>query len=218
MTNATPVTVTTPHATLNGDLAVPAGAPGIVVFVHGSGSSRHSPRNREVAATLNERGLATLLFDLLTEEEEAEDDIHREFRFDIDLLTDRLTHTIDWLNGGRETSRLPVGLFGASTGAAAAIRGAVERPDRVRAVVCRGGRVDLARQALDRVRAPVLLAVGSADDPIVRISHEAARRIRAPHQVYLVLGAGHLFVEPGALEEVARVSAEWFERHVAAAV
>ncbi|WP_033299667.1 dienelactone hydrolase family protein [Nocardiopsis gilva] len=218
MTNTKPVTLGPPDVQLAGDLAIPAGAFGMVLFAHGSGSSRHSPRQKAVASELNERGLGTLLFDLLTDEEE---DIEartgsRDFRFDITLLSERLTEALDWLASTEETSGLPVGLFGASTGAAAALRTAVRRPDRARAVVCRGGRVDLAQETLERISAPVLLIAGSADAPIVRISHEAARRIRAPHQVYIVLGATHLFMEPGALDEVARVSGEWFERYLSA--
>ncbi|MEU5366458.1 dienelactone hydrolase family protein [Streptomyces sp. NPDC005925] len=201
---------------LAGDLDLPAAARGVVLFAHGSGSSRHSPRNRRVAADLRTAGLGTLLMDLLSEPEEQRDLLTAEHRFDIPLLGRRLVAAIDWLAGRPGTAALPVALFGASTGAAAALVAAAERPDRVVAVVSRGGRPDLAYGALDAVRAPVLLIVGGDDPEVLRLNEEAARRLRAPHQVHVVPGATHLFEEPGALEQVAAVARHWCEERVGA--
>ncbi|MET9430615.1 MULTISPECIES: alpha/beta family hydrolase [unclassified Streptomyces] len=198
-------------ATLVGDLAVPADARGVVAFAHGSGSSRHSPRNRAVAEALREAGLGTLLLDLLTQQEERVDMMTAELRFDIPLLGRRVTATVDWLGREPGTAGLPVGLFGASTGAAAALVAAAERPAGVRAVVSRGGRPDLAgEQVLPAVRAPVLLVVGGEDDVVLRLNEEAAERLRAPYRIHVVPGATHLFEEPGALEEVAVAARDWF--------
>jgi dienelactone hydrolase len=201
--------------TLEGNLAVPGGARGIVLFAHGSGSSRHSSRNRYVASALGEEGLATLLVDLLTLEEEAVDLQTAHLRFDIELLAERLVAATDWLTQNAETGRLPLGFFGASTGAAAALLAAVERPDTVAAVVSRGGRPDLAGDALPRVKAPTLLIVGGEDHPVIQFNEEALERLGARvKQLVIVPGATHLFPEPGALEEVARLAADWFVRHL----
>ncbi|MET7905484.1 dienelactone hydrolase family protein [Streptomyces sp. NPDC005355] len=199
-------------AMLVGDLALPEPAIGVVAFAHGSGSSRHSPRNRAVARVLQEAGLATLLFDLLTEAEERVDAITAEHRFDIPLLSRRLVGAVDWLAGHPATSGLPVGLFGASTGAAAALTAAAERPERVGAVVSRGGRPDLAGGALSRVRAPVLLIVGGDDHEVLRLNEQAAAMLAAPNEIYVVPGASHLFEEPGTLEQAAEAARDWFVR------
>jgi putative phosphoribosyl transferase len=195
---------------IDGDLVVPPQAGLVVLFAHGSGSSRHSPRNRAVAAALQEAGLATLLMDLLTEEEERRDVLTAEHRFDIGLLGQRLMTAVDWLAGHPETAGLPVALFGASTGAAAALVAAAGRPERVRSVVSRGGRPDLAGAALGRVRAPVLLIVGGEDHEVMQLNRTAADMLQAPHEIYVVPGATHLFEEPGALDEVAAAAREWF--------
>ncbi|EFL21038.1 carboxymethylenebutenolidase [Streptomyces himastatinicus ATCC 53653] len=199
-------------ALLVGDLALPEHPSAVVAFAHGSGSSRHSPRNRAVAAVLQGAGLATLLFDLLTDAEERVDAITAEHRFDIPLLGRRLVAAVDWLAGHPGTSGLPVGLFGASTGAAAALTAAAERPERVRAVVSRGGRPDLAGGVLNRVRAPVLLVVGGDDHEVLRLNEQAAAMLAAPHEVHVVPGATHLFEEPGALEQAAEAARDWFAR------
>lgn len=199
---------------LPGDLAVPRRARGLVVFAHGSGSSRFSRRNRYVAELLNRERLATLLFDLLTAAEHEVDEVTREHRFDIELLTGRLVGTIDWLDRQPELARLPVGLFGASTGAAAALGAAARRPGRVHAVVSRGGRPDLAGESLGRVRAPTLLVVGGSDTQVIALNREAAGHLTALHRVEIVPGATHLFEEPGALESVARLAGAWFVKHL----
>ncbi|MFY1688318.1 dienelactone hydrolase family protein [Plantactinospora sp. WMMB782] len=195
---------------LVGDLVVPADARGIVLFAHGSGSSRHSPRNRMVAEVLNRSGLATVLVDLLTPEEEALDDRTGELRFDIGLLTARLVGVVDWLATGEPAGRLPIGLFGASTGAAAALRAAAQRPDQVYAVVSRGGRPDLAGADLARVRAGTLLLVGGLDEEVLRLNDLALADLDAGARLRVVPGASHLFAEPGTLDQVAREAAEWF--------
>jgi len=196
---------------VGGTLAVPAGARGVVVFAHGSGSSRFSPRNQFVADHLRGRGLGTLLMDLLTEEEERIDARTGTLRFDIGLLTRRVVAALDWLARQDETRLLAVGCFGASTGAAAALVAATERPQAVRAVVSRGGRPDLAGQALEAVRAPTLLIVGGADEAVIEMNRKAMQRM-AGAELVVVPGATHLFEEPGALEEVARLAASWFVR------
>jgi putative phosphoribosyl transferase len=198
---------------LDGDLARPPRSGGIVLFAHGSGSSRHSPRNRRVAEHLQRVGLGTLLLDLLTPDEERLDLRSRELRFDIGLLARRLVGAIDWL-AARFGGELRVGLFGASTGAAAALVAAGERPGPVAAVVSRGGRPDLAGPALERVAAPTLLVVGGADTQVLALNRRAAGRLAAPHRMEVVPGAGHLFEEPGALDEVARLAAAWFVAHL----
>ncbi|MEW2133767.1 dienelactone hydrolase family protein [Streptomyces sp. NPDC005435] len=203
-------------AALEGDLGLPDGARAVVLFAHGSGSSRHSPRNRMVAGELRNAGLGTLLMDLLSEREELDDAVTGEHRFDIPLLGRRLVAAVDWLAEPESTRDLPVALFGASTGAAAALVAAAERPVRVYAVVCRGGRPDLAGDALEQVRAPVLLLVGGDDPEVLRLNEEAAARLRVPHELRVVPGATHLFEEPGALEEVARLAGEWCEERLPA--
>ena len=206
------VVVAAASVRLDGDLVVPPGARGVVLFAHGSGSSRHSPRNRQVAAALNAAGYGTLLLDLLTADEERIDARTRELRFDIPLLADRLTAAADWLDGHDATARLPLATFGASTGAAAALITAAERPDRVTAVVSRGGRPDLAGEALARVRAPTLLIVGGADEQVLELNRAAAARLTAEYEVSVVPGATHLFEEPGALEQVVELTVAWLTR------
>jgi putative phosphoribosyl transferase len=207
------VTLPAAGAEVVGELTVPAQAAGMVLFAHGSGSSRHSPRNRAVAARLGAAGFGTLLLDLFTAEEDHVDARTAELRFDIGLLTGRLAGAIDWLAAGPGRG-LPLGLFGASTGAAGALAAAARRPGLVRAVVSRGGRPDLAAGALDRVAAPVLLIVGGRDATVLELNRQAAVRLTAPHEVSVVPGATHLFEEPGALDRVAGLAAEWFRRHL----
>jgi len=201
--------------TLEGNLAVPPQARAVVLFAHGSGSSRHSPRNRFVARVLNEAGLATLLIDLLTADEEEVDAATGHLRFDIPMLARRLAAITDWLVSHPQTRSMRLGYFGASTGAAAALIAAAERPQTVGAIVSRGGRPDLAAEVLPRVRAPTLLIVGGQDVVVLELNREALRELRAEAQLVVVPGATHLFPEPGALEEVARLSAEWFARYLA---
>ncbi|MBB4710810.1 dienelactone hydrolase [Streptomyces luteogriseus] len=215
--NSRTVTLPADGADLTGDLALPPDARAVVLFAHGSGSSRHSPRNREVAAGLRTAGLGTLLIDLLTEEEEHQDAVTAELRFDIPLLGRRLVAALDWLAREPGTSDLPVVLFGASTGAGAALVAAAQRPDRVRAVVSRGGRPDLAGDALDAVRAPVLLIVGGRDTHVLRLNEEAARRLPVPPTLHVVPGATHLFEEPGALDQVTEAVRQWCDERIRAA-
>lgn len=200
--------------TLEGNLVVPEGARGVVLFAHGSGSSRHSPRNRYVARVLQEGSLATLLIDLLTPEEEAVDIRTGHLRFDIGLLAERLAGATDWLTRNAATSALRIGYFGASTGAAAALVAAAERPDVVAAVVSRGGRPDLAKDALPRVQAPTLLIVGERDVPVIELNRQALVQLQVGKELIIVPGATHLFEEPGALEEVARHARQWFEQYL----
>jgi putative phosphoribosyl transferase len=202
---------------LVGDLVVPAGAAGVVLFAHGSGSSRHSPRNRLVAGALRRVGLATLLLDLLTPAEEERDRVTAELRFDVALLAERLIAATDLLLAEPATAGLPSGLFGASTGAGAALIAAAERPETVAAVVSRGGRPDLAGDHLGRVRAPTLLIVGGQDQLVLELNRQAQARLAAPSRLEVVPGATHLFEEPGALEQVARLAAAWFTEHLRAA-
>jgi putative phosphoribosyl transferase len=209
-----PVRVTAGDVELDGDLTVPASARGLVVFAHGSGSGRHSPRNRYVAEALNRAGLATLLLDLLTPAEEEEDLRTRRLRFDVGLLGDRVVAAVDWAGARDGLAELAVGAFGASTGAAAALIAGAQRPERVGAVVSRGGRPDLAGDALELVRAPTLLIVGDRDVAVIGMNREAMARMRAPVEIELVPGAGHLFEEPGALERVAELAADWLGRHL----
>ncbi len=199
---------------LEGNLALPRGADGLVLFAHGSGSSRHSPRNRFVAEVLREGGLGTLLLDLLTPAEEAIDRRSLQYRFDIRLLTERLIGATDWLAVFPETRALRLGYFGASTGAAAALMAAAERAGEVSAVVSRGGRPDLAGPALARVLAPTLLIVGGEDLPVIDLNREAQRQLHGENRLDVIPGATHLFEEPGALEAVAMRAREWFEHHL----
>jgi putative phosphoribosyl transferase len=199
---------------LQGTLALPEGAEGVVLFAHGSGSSRFSTRNRFVAAELRRSGLGTLLIDLLTSEEEATDLHTRALRFDIPMLAERVMGLVDWLGSHEETRDLRIGLFGASTGAGAALIAAAERPEHVQAVVSRGGRPDLAAAHLAAVCAPTLLIVGGDDPPVIELNGRAMASLRCETRLAIVAGATHLFEEPGALEEVARLAAEWFSGHL----
>jgi putative phosphoribosyl transferase len=201
---------------LEGNLTLPMDASGVVLFAHGSGSSRHSPRNRYVAQLLNEGKLATLLVDLLTSDEEAVDVQTAQIRFDIDLLGERLVGVTDWLTAHPDTRHLRVGYFGASTGAAAALVAAAARPKVVGAVVSRGGRPDLAGPALGQVRAPTLLIVGGNDVQVIELNRWAFEQLRCEKNLVIVPGATHLFEEPGALDEVARLAREWFVRYLTA--
>lgn len=211
------VTVTAGRIRLQGDLRIPAGARGIVLFAHGSGSSRFSPRNRFVADVLHRAGLATFLLDLLTAKEESIDRVTAALRFNIGLLAERLVETTDWVARQPETGLFRVGYFGSSTGAAAALIAAARRPDRVGAIVSRGGRPDLAGPALSEVRAPTLLIVGGEDRQVIELNEGAVARMRAPAELKIIPGATHLFEEPGALEQVARMASDWFVRHLDAA-
>jgi putative phosphoribosyl transferase len=200
---------------LDGDLVVPGGASGIVLFAHGSGSSRHSPRNRMVATRMQAAGYATLLMDLLTPAEEQIDDRTRKLRFDIPLLAARLTGAIGWLSDQSETRSLPVALFGASTGAAAALQAAAELPELVQLVISRGGRPDLAEDALERVAVATLLIVGSRDVEVLALNQAAAARLAGPVEIAIVAGATHLFPEPGTLDRVVELAVEALRRNLA---
>jgi len=209
------VGIETPDGILPGFLNLPPDAPGIVLFAHGSGSSRFSSRNRYVAEALNAGGVGTLLFDLLTPQEHKIDQHTTEYRFDIDLLTRRLREAVDWVHARPETGGLSIGLFGASTGAAAALNVAAERSDTVSAVVSRGGRPDLAdRHALARVKAPTLLIVGGMDGLVIGMNRDAAAAMSPAPQIEIVPGATHLFEEPGKLEQVAALARDWFRTHL----
>lgn len=208
------VTLAADAAELAGTLSMPRAARGLVVFAHGSGSSRFSPRNRFVAIRLNDASFATLLLDLLTREEEVVDERTAELRFDIPMLGRRMTGAVDWVTGAAEIQHLKIGLFGASTGTAAALHAAADRPDAIKAVVSRGGRPDLASAALPRVTAPCLLIVGGSDYPVIQMNRDAQRLLRGPAELRIVPGATHLFEEPGALEKVAELAVEWFRRYV----
>jgi len=208
-----PVTIEVGRAVVEGSLEIPAGARGTILFAHGSGSSRFSPRNRFVAERLRSSGLGTLLADLLTQDEDADP----ETRFDIDFLTDRLERVTHWFRDTFPDVAVPIGYFGASTGAAAALRAAAELGPAIGAVVSRGGRPDLAWEILHRVSSPTLLIVGGADHPVLEWNRRAYERLPALKQFAIVPGATHLFEEPGALEEVARQAAAWFERFLAGA-
>jgi putative phosphoribosyl transferase len=210
------VSVDTPEVALAGILTIPTGANGIVIFAHGSGSSRHSPRNLYVAEVLHSRQIATLLFDLLTAEEDDIDRLTAEFRFDIPLLARRLIGATEWVERHPEAGRLPIGYFGASTGAAAALVAAAELDNRVKAVVSRGGRPDLAGGVLGLVSSPTLLIVGGNDSLVVDMNRGALDRLGCREsKVVIIPGATHLFEEPGALKEVALVAADWFGEHLA---
>jgi len=199
---------------LDGNLLVPSGATGIVLFAHGSGSSRFSSRNRYVASTLREGNLGTLLIDLLTPQEEARDNITAELRFDIGMLADRLVGTVEWLRAQPELREKKIGLFGASTGGGAALVAAAARPKLIQAVVSRGGRPDLAGAALPRVEAPTLLIVGGNDVPVIAMNRQAYDQMRCERRLEIVPGATHLFEEPGTLERVADLARDWFTRYL----
>lgn len=203
--------------TIEGDLTLPESPSALIVFAHGSGSSRHSSRNKSVAQALNQRGLATLLFDLLTSREEGLDQATGHLRFDIPLLANRLLAAMQWCRQDREVSSLPLGLFGASTGAAAALIAAAQQPEQVYAVVSRGGRPDLAGQYLPSVQAPTLLLVGGYDDVVIGLNQQALAQLTGARAAELVVvpRASHLFEEPGKLDEVARLAGDWFERQLA---
>jgi dienelactone hydrolase len=208
------VSIAADSVKLEGNLEIPPGAHGIVLFAHGSGSSRHSPRNRYVAQVLNQAGLATLLIDLLTPAEEIIDWQTGHLRFDIGLLASRLVGATDWLMQNPATQNLKIGYFGASTGAGAALVAAADCPESVGAIVSRGGRPDLAGSALSRVRAPTLLIVGGHDIPVIRLNQSAQDLLRVTNHLEIVPGATHLFEEPGALETVARLASQWFKRYL----
>lgn len=213
---ATEVAVQIPaeDAILQGDLGIPPQPHGLVIFAHGSGSSRHSPRNRYVAGVLQQSGLATLLMDLLTVDEEAVDQYTRHLRFDIPLLSGRLVAATDWAKDEEQVRGLNIGYFGASTGAAAAIMAAAQRPDHVKAIVSRGGRPDLAETALEQIKAPTLLLVGDRDYPVIDLNEQAFERMQCEKRLTLVPRATHLFEEPGTLEQVAEMAAAWFDAHL----
>lgn len=211
------VTLVAGGVPLGGSLGVPPGAHGLVIFAHGSGSSRFSPRNRAVARALREAGLATLLFDLLSREEEGLDAVTGELRFDIPFLARRLAAVTEWARGQPELAPLRLGYFGSSTGAAAALVAAALHPDLVHAVVSRGGRPDLAGPVLHRVQAPTLLIVGGQDVGVLELNEDALARLDGLKGIQVIRGATHLFEEPGALEEVSRLAADWFVRYLGAA-
>lgn len=213
MAEECPVRINTRDATLDGSLCIPKGATGIVMFAHGSGSSRLSPRNRFVAKFLQDSGMGTLLFDLLTPDEESIDEQTGRLRFDIPFLTNRLIEVTDWLPKYPGARDFKLGYFGASTGAAAALEAAAERPAVIRAVVSRGGRPDMAEDALARVKAPTLLIVGGEDSVVIDMNREALSRLKTEKALVIIPGATHLFEEPGALEEVARLANDWFLKH-----
>jgi dienelactone hydrolase len=212
------VQIKTGRVLIQGDLTAPLKTAGLVVFAHGSGSSRFSRRNRSVAQMLQRGGYATLLLDLLTREEDAIDEQTREYRFDVDRLGYRVVAAIDWAASHPNVARLPVACFGASTGAAAALIAASERPEIVRAVISRGGRPDLAGYALPQVQAPTLLIVGGDDEPVIELNRAAMRRMRAPVQLEIVPGATHLFEEPGALERVSQLALAWCRKYMKGAL
>jgi len=210
----TEVQIPAGHAVLSGNLTIPENAMALVLFAHGSGSSRHSPRNQFVARALNRAGLGTLLFDLLTSDEEALDIYTREHRFNISLLAERLVHATKWAGQQEETRDQRIGYFGSSTGGAAALVAAAELPQHVGAVVSRGGRPDLAGDALPKVQAPTLLIVGGNDEIVIALNEIARDQMRCEVRVEIIPGATHLFEEAGALEQVAKLASEWFSLHL----
>jgi putative phosphoribosyl transferase len=212
--HTTAVLVPSGDQALEGDLGIPPDPHGLVLFAHGSGSSRHSPRNQYVARALERVGLATLLIDLLTSGEEAIDDRTAQLRFDVPMLAGRLVRIVDWLGRRKETALLPIGLFGASTGGGAALMAAAERPQKIAAVVSRGGRPDLAGPALPKVTTPTLLIVGGLDPQVIQLNRDAMKQMRAEVTLAIVPGAAHLFEEPGSLERVADLAGDWFLRHL----
>lgn len=211
---AKPVQVVSGAINLEGNLNLPEAAQGVVLFAHGSGSSRHSPRNRYVAEVLNQAGLATLLIDLLTAEEEQQERFTRHLRFNINMLAERLVNATAWLTQNPSTQDLKIGYFGASTGAGAALVAAANQPDIIHAVVSRGGRPDLSGPALAKVQAPTLLIVGGSDTPVIAMNQEALVQLQVEKQLEIVPGATHLFEEPGTLEAVAQLARQWFEQHL----
>lgn len=211
---ATPVSIPAAGVHLSGDLTLMGNTRRLVIFVHGSGSSRLSPRNRHVARVLNDGGISTLLADLLTPDEELLDERSAEFRFNIPMLAERTVAMIDWARSEPATKDLHVGLFGASTGAAAAIIAAADRPREVRAVVSRGGRIDLAEAALEEYRAPLLMIVGALDDPVIALHRTTIPKLECEHRYVEIAGATHLFEEPGALDRVAGLATAWFLDHL----
>jgi pimeloyl-ACP methyl ester carboxylesterase len=214
MIKSQPVSISVSSGMIDGDLNIPADSRVVVVFAHGSGSSRHSPRNKYVAQILNEGGISTLLLDLLTPDEEVVDQRTSHLRFDIGLLADRLVNATDWLTGRKSPEARHVGYFGASTGAAAALVAAAKRPDTIEAIVSRGGRPDLAGPSLSAVRAPTQLIVGEYDGAVIELNRRAAADLRTDHRLEIIPRAGHLFEEPGALEQVADAARRWFEKHL----
>jgi len=217
LTDERPVKVVAGRVTLEGDLSIPPHPRAVVLFAHGSGSSRFSSRNKRVAEQLRERGFATVLLDLLTPDEESLDAHTGEYRFDIGRLAERLVGATEWLGAETATTKLPVAIFGASTGGGAALVAAAEIPEQVAAVVSRGGRPDLAGEALARVRAPTLLIVGGNDETVLELNREALAQLRATARLEVIPGATHLFEEPGALDEVARHAAAWIDTYAARA-
>ena len=209
-----PVRIDLTGVTLIGDLSVPASPQGLIVFAHGSGSSRHSPRNRSVAHVLQHGHFATLLIDLLSEEEDLLDAATSEYRFNIPLLANRLVAAVDWASNSPPVAPLSIGLFGASTGAAAALIAAARRPATIGAVVSRGGRTDLAQESLDLVTAPTLFIAGGRDEVVVELNRKSLTHLKGPKEMQIVPGATHLFEEPGALEHVARSARDWFARYL----
>jgi dienelactone hydrolase len=207
------VRIDTANVSLDGDLTVPTHARGVVLFAHGSGSSRFSARNRHVATVLQDAGFATLLIDLLTPDEEEVDRRTGEYRFDIGRLATRLVGVAEWLSSSAETAKLPISLFGASTGGGAALVAAAQQPDRIASVVSRGGRPDLAGEALARVRAPTLLIIGGDDEAVLELNRQALSLLSAPARLEVIPGATHLFEEPGALDEVARHAVAWLDSY-----
>lgn len=201
-------------ATLNGNLEVPEGAQGVVLFAHGSGSSRFSSRNTYVAGLMNKKGIATLLIDLLTLDEESIDEYTGQYRFDVNMLAERVVDSTKWLKKNLATKNLAIGYFGASTGAAAALIAAAELPDEVKAVVSRGGRPDLAGKHLSKVKAPTLLIVGGDDTEVLELNKQALKLILVEKKLEVVPGATHLFEEPGKLLEAAKLAIDWFEKHL----
>jgi putative phosphoribosyl transferase len=212
--NMNEVRIPAGRAVLDGNLTIVDQTNALVLFAHGSGSSRHSPRNQFVARTLNDAGLATLLFDLLTQEEESIDLYTREHRFDIGLLAERLLYVTKWTKQQKQTANLRVGYFGSSTGGGAALVAAAELPSEVGAVVSRGGRPDLAGDALPRVKAPTLLIVGGDDEVVIELNEQARARMNCECKIDIIPGATHLFEEPGTLEQVAKLASDWFVTHL----
>jgi putative phosphoribosyl transferase len=208
------VTIPVGKAVVYGNLTVPQGAKGIVLFAHGSGSSRFSRRNTQVAREINAAGIATFLIDLLTKEEEAVDEFTGEFRFNIDLLAQRLVQATEWMKKNPYTKSLAIGYFGASTGAAAALIATAKLPEQVKAVVSRGGRPDLAGEHLPNVKAPTLFIVGGDDTEVLKLNKQASQQMTAERKTVVVPGATHLFEEPGKLDEVARLAINWFSKHL----